>query len=457
MKTRTSYTTLEIVLFSALVMLLSLISAWLYQYARSTNDAYIDTTNAKEMTEILRNDQRDSEIERFDAADMRGIISKTTSIVFKPLQEDMSFWYHIATKTVIVAPEFSHFDPLEITIRNKTGRDYLQEGLSNQDSPSLEEIVSGFILLDTHGSDAANGISIIRNMRKPSEFDHPSSGALSLLAPIGLESHAMRFSPEKTLFINDFFGFSNATEPILEQNIIFADGIEIIPKDALDDVGHLLPDVMRLPASVTVIEEGAFLTLPQETLLLYDDLESIRVENHVFQPSRTLNMDLINRQGSIMLYDLKVHIAFSYSRTKYYIDNVYIGRIERTGTIYDNYYDASHQLIGYFDGTHYYSPEHLRITSGQTYDAIEQLMSSFLNASYVETTYQQTVELTLGIGEDSDMVEVDTFETVYHAANGMVYVFVKGYDLSGKVLAAGNTTYQEPSVLPEANIPSQEE
>ncbi len=368
-RNKKGFTLVELIVVIAIVAILAAVSIVGYQSyinkARTSNDI----TDARNMTGVLQAYMTLNGLEEVDPAEIRAIVNLENDYSFIPRVTGYSFWYSEATKTIEVKSSFDvMFDEGNFTeLTGWTGIQtcLLSDNDRDLDAPpavgqALEEVVNGHYLLDRGGSDLADAIMIIRNLRTIDQFNSVTAEGTGTLAsaPEGrysaIRSHLVAdFNPDDTLFINDFFGLSTSDDEVAK--VVFADGIEAIPGSALSGVTQL-PSSVRIPVSVTVIETGAFTSLVSQTRMSFDSAERIRVESDAFHPADTLNSVLRAKEGSTNLYEIKMNTATVATTTSVYNqdgeNDSFLGYYQTT-TTYGQIEEASHIhfLNGHANGT----------------------------------------------------------------------------------------------------------
>jgi prepilin-type N-terminal cleavage/methylation domain-containing protein len=346
------FTLVELIVVIAIVAILAAVSIVGYQgyinKARRSNDV----TDARNMTNVLQAYMLAHNLEEVDPSEIRSIVNIDNDYTFIPRADGYSFWYEEETRTISIKSTYEAMseggDFTELIRDSRVtallGDDGTTLGLSDPDpGEQLEELVDGFYLLDRGGSDVADAIFAIRNLKTDDDFTNSING-LTASGYAKLAGHIENdFALEDTLFINDFFGFTASLNADLSPNhevdrVVFADQIETIPSSALNII-RTLPDTLRLPASVTMIERDAFVvtyedditgavvTEPVNATITYDDLERIRVEDYAFHESDATNTSLKAKAGSAELLELDFELEFTNPTTYFYSDaDVYLGK-----------------------------------------------------------------------------------------------------------------------------------
>jgi len=435
------FTTLENVFFFFCIALIALLSAIGVMLLKDQQEEDADVEEARIMTSIVRDYMDRYGIDRLDASEIRSIISQERNFVFNPVQEGKSFWFDIENRRVLVADQYEDFNP---TLLEQVDNVSFSRTLSSEQDlrpgEQLEELYEGYLLLDTKGSQIAQAINRIRNLRRAEELTDETSGAIAVLSKFGLGTHAKRFTLDQTLYINDFFGLSEAEDPLSSHHIIFSDHIEIIPSEAILGVGHLLPSELRLPMSVRIIERQAFVTLSPITKIVYDNIDELQLEQDVFHHTNVLNDELKEREGTFQLEQLIIRFDCVISVTKYYSGingDHYVGKVERETKDRYNYYNEEDVFIGSYDGFDYYDDKGNHVRFGQVYESLVLIKSLFQSATYYETRYNQNLQILTQTQSTEHDLEMHEIETKYRIFDGSILIEVKGYDEYGNLFARG--------------------
>jgi prepilin-type N-terminal cleavage/methylation domain-containing protein len=394
-KTRfTGFTLVELIVVIAIVAILATVSiVGFNQYinrARLSND----TTDAKNMTNILQAYMIQENLEDIEADEIRAIVNIDNDYSFVPQSKGNSFWYDVETKTISVKPDYESASEEEFVLNRPTYPDGYSALLSQGENErsnhvhlgndgtmdpgsKLEEVINGYLLLDTGGSIVSEAISTIRNLRILDEF----STNKALLEEYSLSEHVEQFNPDKTLFINDYYSLTrvgsvgDGLNPL--EHIIFSDFIEVFPSGALNNLKEdNLPETITVPRSVVYIERDAFILSYEE----YSELEginiyvrrpagvevvlksnSIDIEVGAFHKDDMTNAELKSKETDISLFDINFSIEFRSPTTYFYNEgsgagdpNTYVGK---------------------------------RLTSNSTG---EVTVDSFVNAEWVESVSEET-------------------------------------------------------------------
>jgi len=425
------FTLVELIVVIAIIAILASVAIVGFQSYINRARVSNDVTDARNMTGVLQAYMTLNGLEDVDPAEIRSIVNLENDYSFIPRVEDYSFWYNEQTKTIEVKSSYEvMFDERDFTeLTGGSLTRLLDDRASDEPGDKLEEVVEGFYLLDRGGSDFAEAINGIRNLKTLEDYNRIVDEDLDGFDTV--KSHiTTNFNLDDTLYINDFFGLtSSGNEDVTE--VIFADGIEAIPGSALAGSIKELPDQIKIPVSVSVIERGAFASMESETKLEFDSSEHIQVEMNAFNPADTLNTDLIQKQGTLELEKLSFITKLSQEITRLYeiipagsgVSEKYKGRRIKT----------KDDPLTYI----YYDDEGKESTDDDTFtDMFED--EDYLRVTTIERNIKLDFNPTLN-GEKTGSLIYGVHVT-YREDNGKVIAEAKAYDANGRLFAKGSTT-----------------
>ncbi len=325
------FTLVELIVVIAIIAILATVSIVGFQSyigrARLSNDV----TDAKNMTNIIQAYSTRHNATDLDAAEVRAIVNIDNDYSFIPRVEGYSFWYDVDTQTVRVLSSYETMalegDFTELTGELPQAKSLLLSDNGSQSSnlanepvagDMLEEVVEGYFLLDVEGSQLAESIYEIRNLRTVDDFSTITAvdGPLGQLGFETIRLHILaNFDLNDTLFINDFFGLTGEGNDSVSK-VVFADGIDVIPSTALASV-TTLPDTLRIPDRV-MIEKGAFTQMTSDTEIVARDVDSLQVETGAFRSDDTRNQELRSKESSIEIHDLNITTNTTYITSRFY-------------------------------------------------------------------------------------------------------------------------------------------
>lgn len=235
------------------------VSGWI-EKANESGD--VQTANA--MTKDLIS-YFDSQIpDNITASDIRYALAKYD---FQPktANKGNAFWFDKSSGTIILKKA-------EDFVTSKSIFDVFADNYDYE--RSVEEIIPGYLYLNTAGSDLAGILASIHNIASEGDFKGIQSffsgnntlPGFSAAQIAEITRHVSTFSPKDTLFISDFSSFSekiNSSSPFEVKRVVFADGIKTIPEYAAgrpDGETPLLTieGTVSIPHSVSFIEANAF-------------------------------------------------------------------------------------------------------------------------------------------------------------------------------------------------------
>lgn len=236
------------------------VSGWI-EKANESGD--VQTANA--MTKDLIS-YFDSQIpDNITASDIRYALDKYD---FQPktANKGNAFWFDKSSGTIILKKA-------EDFVTSKSIFDVFADNYDYE--RSVEEIIPGYLYLNTAGSDLAGILASIHNIASEGDFkgiqsffsgNNVTLPGFSAAQIAEIARHVSTFSPQDTLFISDFSSFSreiNSSSPFEVKRVVFADGIKTIPEYAAgrpDGETPLLTieGTVSIPHSVSFIEANAF-------------------------------------------------------------------------------------------------------------------------------------------------------------------------------------------------------
>jgi prepilin-type N-terminal cleavage/methylation domain-containing protein len=325
------FTLVELIVVIAIVAILAAVSIVGYRGYIDKARASNDVTDARNMTNVLKSYLIANDVGELDADDIRSIVNIDNDYSFVPRVQGTSFWYDEETQEISVRGDYDAVVE-DLTLlssgRARTGTHLLSDTQLGNDGTTnpgdkLEEVINGFLLLDTAGSTVAEAINSVRNLRSSEEYDN---AYLSLSDIALLQGHLDNFDLSNTLFVNDFFGLTQYVFDPLDPvavNIIFADGIEALPPDALGGLdGNTNPEIFQvtitLPITVSVVQQGALLKLSPGTRVVTPDRAAVQIETGSINPLTTANGDLLAAEKDIVLHEIAFRTNYTKPKTSFY-------------------------------------------------------------------------------------------------------------------------------------------
>jgi prepilin-type N-terminal cleavage/methylation domain-containing protein len=440
------FTLVELIVVIAIIAILAAVSIVGYQNYISRARLSNDTSDARNMNQILDLYLLSNNVDEEDleASDIRWIVSQENDFSFIPRTKGYSYWYSFE-EGIVVAPSYGSGEELGLE-----GTYLLADG-----DAKLEEIMPGKLLLDVGGSDLANALHGIRNLRNVTDFE----GYVNSVDE-ALHDHLNDFHPDTTLFINDFFSLIGDSVDYVRR-VVFSDYIDTVPNMAFQDirVDPVAEVTIKLPISISMIESNALHGVTN-IRLEYPNIDRIRVEENAFDPNDTLNTELRAKEGSGELLALDIDIQLTNPTYLYYHkdSNQYIGKRDDNiqqfqiivGSGYLKMYDevTGEWWLCYFlrsadgaGGYQYYNLEKKSDTTLEDYISSLYDVNGDFDGNKVSTPNSDVVR------ENSNGIDVVT--TVYQKT---LFTYYDGthYEPSGLSYWLANTFYNASTKLPNS-------
>lgn len=268
-KKRRGFTLVELVIVMAVIAILAgvLIPTFVGMLNKAKGSA--DTQLAKSMSSALGAYKFNREGNP-SASDIREFVQINDLVPTN--QENLSFWLNMNTYEVVLKTA----NELNQTVQ-----------AANKKSDVLEEIIPGYMLLDTGGSKLGEIVYKIRDLKQVESFDSLYNNILqSSHEDFGLtkdqydyfKNHIQKFNPNngKTLYISDFGYIGNLKTELIDKesgtgkdkvaiidNIVFADRIQslISMEGFLDFAKVAVTGGITLPASLKFVSEHNILSV----------------------------------------------------------------------------------------------------------------------------------------------------------------------------------------------------
>lgn len=416
---------------------LALVAAYLVSSAREAQLYNVDVERARLMTHTIRDYLETAEHTHLTAADIRSLVRENHTFPFETTTTDTAFWYDINTQEVLVGPAFTGVERRAIP--------FTEEASSWETGVQLEELVAGYLLLDTGGSSVAEHLFKLRNLSGITAYWE----AVSALTPHGLREHILNFSMAHTLYVNDFRSLGQIRAEKTTEHVIFADDVLVLSRAAIANVSSQLPEIVILPVSLQIIQTGALSNLSDHTRVLHAHPDQVHVEQGAFSDQDLRNTDWFERAGVIKLFDLEVFVVPTAETIRYYADinrTQYLGAIRVKPGEPTRYYDDEGGYVGSYDGIDYRNPEGDIIDNGLEFTNLMVLIAQFSTAQGQSRQYNQAIQFTLSEGQSLSEAEIHRVQTEYIFLNQHTIANVRGYDTFGALIAQGTTTLS-PSIV----------
>jgi competence protein ComGC len=455
MNTRTKnnkgFTMIEFMIFMMMVIFLAFIFAIGFNILTPSTSVYIETEETKVMSKTVQDYMDQHQIDHLTAPEIRALIQKyhtydLSRVTYQELPK--ALWFHIPTKTFILTSKYEDLlDEDKISLvealrhQKRFNLPFVSDPINIEPGHQLEELISGFILVSMDGSNLERALYQIRNLRTQSDYFQRVSVRDSIFISLGLDQHIKKFAFEHTLYINDFQSITMAHVTRTLNHIIFADHIETIHAQAFDQVRTFLPETIRLPLTIKVIETSAFYDVYPYVFITHDFIDLLHVETNAFHPNDTYNASLKLKESLFELKDVTIEY-FDANYAIYYYQDVLIGK----KLFYDHgvidYYNAFEELVGTKIGNFYFDALGHLVVQGDVYDDLVLLDTEFDNAITIEKKFYDSVSLSIR-GDYLDVIN-DFYHYVYsiHETSNLKIIEAKIYNQDMVLIAKGQLFVQ---------------
>ncbi|MCF7932801.1 MAG: hypothetical protein K9K93_06495 [Acholeplasmataceae bacterium] len=409
-------------LFVVCAAFLTAFSVHRYQELSDLNENQI---LAERMNDVLTCYFSDVGAVSLSAPEIRTLVNREVVFDFVPIDETSSFYYDLQTRKVVVNHRYE--------LLNESDFGTLEPG------SQLEEIIKGYLLLDQDGSELARTLQAMRNLTDERRLVDSESGLVQTMDRLGLGDHARMFGLDQAVYINDVYRLTTIESPIDSSKIIFCDDIEVIHPYAFNGIEMFLPDVLRLPLSVKLIEQGSFDSLDPFIKIIHDLPESLVIETNAFHIDDVRNSAYKDLEGVVTFQRLEIIIDFFYPVFSYFRDHErsqYLGKLVLEGDL-SHIYGSDDSLIGSFDEIGYYDSRGQNIQAGETYEQLVYLRMLFSSSRFYTVDYDQNLTVRLSGDTEQEPVVISTFTTVFHMMDHLTIIEVKGFDDQGIYIARG--------------------
>lgn len=227
-----------------------------------------DQSDVKNMNTILQVYcvQNGIDTTKLQAPEVRAIVSsEQKNYTFVPKSSKGIYWYSVNEGKIVYS---TNGDPNKVVLSN------VAHAAFTPSSP--EELVEGYLYLNT-GDELDEVFTALRSVINRDTYDNVFDAAASVKKFTDFQTHIANFDPSHTLYISSTSMYKDGGASI--DNVVFATGITVIPKvetiltlafsDGVDIV---------LPATVKVVEPGAFISVMSETRLVVNNSSTKVVE-----------------------------------------------------------------------------------------------------------------------------------------------------------------------------------
>lgn len=227
-----------------------------------------DQSDVKNMNTILQVYcvQNGIDTTKLQAPEVRAIVSsEQKNYTFVPKSSKGIYWYSVNEGKIVYS---TNGDPNNVVLSN------VAHAAFTPSSP--EELVEGYLYLNT-GDELDEVFTALRSVINRATYENVRAAAASVKKFTNFQAHIENFDPSHTLYISSTSMYKDGGASI--NNVVFATGITVIPK--LEKLLHLAfssgVDIV-LPATVKVVEPGAFISVMSETRLVVNNSSTKVVE-----------------------------------------------------------------------------------------------------------------------------------------------------------------------------------
>lgn len=227
-----------------------------------------DQSDVKNMNTILQVYcvQNGIDTTKLQAPEVRAIVSsEQKNYTFVPKSSKGIYWYSVNEGKIVYS---TNGDPNNVVLSNVAHAEFTPS--------SPEELVKGYLYLNT-GDELDEVFTALRSVINRATYNNVLAAAESVEKFTDFKAHIENFDPSHTLYISSTSMYKDGGASI--DNVVFATGITVIPKvetiltlafsDGVDIV---------LPATVKVVEPGAFISVMSKTRLVVNNSSTKVVE-----------------------------------------------------------------------------------------------------------------------------------------------------------------------------------
>lgn len=229
-----------------------------------------DQSDVKNMNTILQVYcvQNGIDTTKLQAPEVRAIVSsEQKNYTFVPKSSKGIYWYSVNEGKIVYS---TNGDPNNVVLSN------VAHAAFTPSSP--EELVEGYLYLNT-GDELDEVFTALRSVINKATYKNVFDAAASVKKFTNFQEHIKNFDPKHTLYISSTSMYKDGGASIEIDNVVFATGITVIPQvetiltlDFSDGV-----DIV-LPATVKVVEPGAFISVMSDTRLVVNNSSTKVVE-----------------------------------------------------------------------------------------------------------------------------------------------------------------------------------
>lgn len=227
-----------------------------------------DQSDVKNMNTILQVYcvQNGIDTTKLQAPEVRAIVSsEQKNYTFVPKSSKGIYWYSVNEGKIVYS---TNGDPNNVVLSN------VAHAAFTPSSP--EELVEGYLYLNT-GDELDEVFTALRSVINRDTYDNVLAAAASVEKFTDFQAHIENFDPSHTLYISSTSMYKDGGKSI--DNVVFATGITVIPKvETILTLAFSSGVDIVLPATVKVVEPGAFISVMSETRLVVNNSSTKVVE-----------------------------------------------------------------------------------------------------------------------------------------------------------------------------------
>lgn len=227
-----------------------------------------DQSDVKNMNTILQVYcvQNGIDTTKLQAPEVRAIVSsEQKNYTFVPKSSKGIYWYSVNEGKIVYS---TNGDPNNVVLSN------VAHAAFTPSSP--EELVEGYLYLNT-GDELDEVFTALRSVINRATYNNVLAAAESVEKFTDFKAHIENFDPSHTLYISSTSMYKDGGASI--DNVVFATGITVIPKvETILTLAFSSGVDIVLPATVKVVEPGAFISVMSETRLVVNNSSTKVVE-----------------------------------------------------------------------------------------------------------------------------------------------------------------------------------
>lgn len=227
-----------------------------------------DQSDVKNMNTILQVYcvQNGIDTTKLQAPEVRAIVSsEQKNYTFVPKSSKGIYWYSVNEGKIVYS---TNGDPNNVVLSN------VAHAAFTPSSP--EELVEGYLYLNT-GDELDEVFTALRSVINRATYNNVLAAAASVEKFTNFQAHIENFDPSHTLYISSTSMYKDGGASI--DNVVFATGITVIPKvETILTLAFSSGVDIVLPATVKVVEPGAFISVMSETRLVVNNSSTKVIE-----------------------------------------------------------------------------------------------------------------------------------------------------------------------------------